>query len=82
LGLIPLKRPNLGFKAYIPEIDFNENQVAEALEPYRELFTFTYDVTLIPQKNWNEVWESNFEPITIGDKFLYALLFTRATPRV
>jgi ribosomal protein L11 methyltransferase len=38
------------------------------------MFDFSYGATLIPQKNWNEVWESNFEPIAIGDA-----VFVRAT---
>jgi ribosomal protein L11 methyltransferase len=63
-----------GFKAYIPSTDFDQQQLDEALLPYRELFTFSYEITLIPQKNWNEVWESNFEPIAIGDE-----VFVRAT---
>lgn len=63
-----------GFKAYVPETDFNEDAVTEALAPYRDMFDFSYVVTLIPQKNWNEVWESNFEPIAIGDA-----VFVRAT---
>jgi ribosomal protein L11 methyltransferase len=62
------------FKAYIPETDFNEELVAESVGPYREMFDFSYGATLIPQKNWNEVWESNFEPIAIGDA-----VFVRAT---
>jgi ribosomal protein L11 methyltransferase len=63
-----------GFKAYVPEADFNEDAIAESLAPYRDMFDFSYEVTLIPQKNWNEVWESNFEPIAIGDA-----VFVRAT---
>jgi ribosomal protein L11 methyltransferase len=63
-----------GFKAYIPEIDFNGEQITEVLMPYRDMFDFSYEVTLIPQKNWNEVWESNFEPIAIGNA-----VFVRAT---
>jgi ribosomal protein L11 methyltransferase len=63
-----------GFKAYVPETDFNEDAVTEALMPYRDMFNFSFAITLIPQKNWNEVWESNFEPIAIGDA-----VFVRAT---
>src|ERR1700712_2696625 len=57
-----------GFKAYIPSGDFNQELLNKHLEPYHVMFTFTYEVNLIPQKNWNEVWESNFEPIQIRDK--------------
>jgi ribosomal protein L11 methyltransferase len=63
-----------GFKAYIPVDDFNQELLDETLVAYREMFSFSYDVTLIPQKNWNEVWESNFEPIQISDQ-----VFVRAT---
>lgn len=63
-----------GFKAYIPVGDFDETLLGEHLEPYHQQFSFSYDVKLIPQKNWNEVWESNFEPIQIRDQ-----VFVRAT---
>ncbi|WP_214071129.1 50S ribosomal protein L11 methyltransferase [Mucilaginibacter sp. dw_454] len=74
IGFDTFEETELGFKAYIPEINFNKDQLEETLEPYVDMFTFSYEVTLIPQKNWNEVWESNFEPIAIGDK-----VFVRAT---
>ncbi|MDB5031087.1 50S ribosomal protein L11 methyltransferase [Mucilaginibacter sp.] len=74
IGFDTFEELDLGFKAYIPSTDFNEELLEETLLPYREMFTFSYEVTLIPQKNWNEVWESNFEPIAIGDE-----VFVRAT---
>ena len=63
-----------GFKAYIAETEFDKDKVDEAIADYRNMFEFSYEVALIPQKNWNEVWESNFEPIEIRDK-----VFVRAT---
>src|SRR6478735_357871 len=74
IGFDTFEELDLGFKAYIPVDDFDQRVLNEALEPYRNMFTFSYEVTLIPQKNWNEVWESNFEPIQIGDQ-----VFVRAT---
>ncbi|MEO8886104.1 MAG: 50S ribosomal protein L11 methyltransferase [Mucilaginibacter sp.] len=74
IGFDTFEEVDLGFKAYIPSTDFDKEQLDEALSPYREMFTFSYDVTLIPHKNWNKLWESNFEPIAIGNK-----LFVRAT---
>ncbi|MBL4677748.1 MAG: 50S ribosomal protein L11 methyltransferase [Mucilaginibacter sp.] len=74
IGFDTFEEVELGFKAYIPVDNFDQQVLDEALEPYREMFTFSYDITLIPQKNWNEVWESNFEPIQIGDQ-----VFVRAT---
>ena len=74
IGFDTFEELDLGFKAYIPVDNFNQELLDNTLEIYRESFTFSYDITLIPQKNWNEVWESNFEPIQIGDQ-----VFVRAT---
>ena len=74
VGFDTFEELDFGFKAYIPVDDFDEEKLIEAIAPYRDMFTFSYEITLIPQKNWNEVWESNFEPIAISDK-----IFVRAT---
>jgi ribosomal protein L11 methyltransferase len=74
IGFDTFEELDLGFKAYIPSADFDQEKLDEQLSLYREMFSFSYEMTLIPQKNWNEVWESNFEPIAIGDK-----IFVRAT---
>jgi len=74
IGFDTFEELEFGFKAYIPVDDFDRAVLDEALETYRDMFTFSYEITLIPQKNWNEVWESNFEPIAISDK-----IFVRAT---
>jgi len=74
IGFDTFEELDFGFKAYIPVTDFNQEKLDETLLSYQELFTFSYEITLIPQKNWNEVWESNFEPIEIGRQ-----IFVRAT---
>jgi ribosomal protein L11 methyltransferase len=74
IGFDTFEEVDLGFKAYIPADDFDQAKLDETLENYRDMFTFSYDVTLIPQRNWNEVWESNFEPIQINNE-----VFVRAT---
>ncbi|HWZ35929.1 MAG TPA: 50S ribosomal protein L11 methyltransferase, partial [Mucilaginibacter sp.] len=80
IGFDTFEETDLGFKAYIQETDFNGDQLDVAVAPYRDMFTFSYEVALIPQKNWNEVWESNFEPITIGDKVFVRATFHEARP--
>lgn len=57
-----------GFNAYIPAGSFDENAFLQALSTYQDVFSFTWEKTEVPQKNWNEVWESNFEPLIIKDK--------------
>jgi ribosomal protein L11 methyltransferase len=74
IGFDTFEEVAFGFKAYIPTENFDQEKLDEQLALYREMFSFSYELTLIPQKNWNEVWESNFEPIIIGDK-----IFVRAT---
>ena len=44
------------------------------------MFTFSYEINLIPQKNWNEVWESTFEPIEISNKIYVRATFHPAKP--
>ncbi|MDB5088825.1 MAG: ribosomal protein methyltransferase [Mucilaginibacter sp.] len=74
IGFDTFEELDFGFKAYVPVTDFNQEKLDETLLFYQDLFTFSYEITLIPQKNWNEVWESNFEPIEIGKQ-----IFVRAT---
>ena len=74
MGFDTFEEIGSGFKAYIPTTEFNQQKLDEHLKTYREMFSFSYEITLILQKNWNEVWESNFEPIQIRDK-----VFVRAT---
>ena len=49
-------------KAYIPEADFRmwRSAIEESLERNRCRYTAE-----VPDRNWNTVWESNFEPIDV-----------------
>jgi ribosomal protein L11 methyltransferase len=80
IGFDTFEEVEFGFKAYIPSTDFKQNALDETLLAYRELFTFSYEIILIPQKNWNEVWESNFEPIQISDKIFVRATFHKVRP--
>lgn len=80
IGFDTFEELELGFKAYIPEDIFDQQALDEQLLPYKDLFTFSYEITLIQQKNWNEVWESNFEPIEIGNKIYVRATFHEPKP--
>ena len=82
VGFDTFEELEFGFKAYIPVDDFDEAKLIEDITPYREMFTFSYEITLIPQKNWNEVWESNFEPINIRDKIFVRATFHQPRPEI
>lgn len=50
-------------KAYISEEDFNEDALRSILSNHQLKFT----INTIAEQNWNQLWESNFEPITVDD---------------
>ncbi|OCX54728.1 ribosomal protein L11 methyltransferase [Mucilaginibacter sp. PPCGB 2223] len=77
-GFDTFEDTDTGFKAYIPAEVLDKESLAAILQPYSELFS--YEIELIPQKNWNEVWESNFEPIEIKDQVYVRATFHPAKP--
>ncbi len=50
-------------KAYIPEADFDNNELNLLLSNLK----LTHSLSIIKEQNWNEVWESNFSPVAIDD---------------
>jgi ribosomal protein L11 methyltransferase len=80
IGFDTFEEAEFGFKAYISEKDFNKQLMDERIAAYRKQFIFSYELNLIPQKNWNEVWESNFEPIQIRDRVWVRATFHSPKP--
>ncbi len=79
-GCDTFEEMDFGFKAYLPATSFNKEKLDDRLEPFHQLLTFSYEVNLIPQKNWNEVWESNFQPIQIKDQVWVRATFHEPRP--
>lgn len=50
-------------KAYLPASDFNQSELDILLNKY----DVKYSKSIIKKQNWNEVWESNFEPVRVDD---------------
>lgn len=50
-------------KAFIPEQNFDRALLQQIIAEYN----FEFDEQLIPEQNWNEVWESNFQPVVVDD---------------
>lgn len=48
-------------KAFIPETHFKK----EEADNLAQLLSVTYTFRLIPWQNWNNVWESSFQPVVI-----------------
>ena len=49
--------------AYISENNFNKAEFEKIIQ----LFHLKYSSDVIPQKNWNEEWEKNFQPVQVDD---------------
>jgi len=80
IGFDTFEETDSGFKAYIPEGQFDMEKLEEELFAHMDMFPLRFYVNFIQQKNWNEVWESNFEPITIGDKIHVRATFHEPKP--
>jgi ribosomal protein L11 methyltransferase len=61
-----------GVMAYCPEDNFSAEALAEIMSRY-DLTTF--ETNRIEKQNWNEVWESNYDPIRIEDLVLIRASF-------
>lgn len=79
-GFDTFEETEYGFNAYIAENLVEELDVESLLEPFRQTLDFTFERKFVSQKNWNEVWESNFEPLTIGDQCYIRATFHEARP--
>ena len=80
IGFDSFEETQDGFKAYIPEAGFDENSLNDVLASFESLLSFSYIRNLIPQTNWNEVWESNFSPLEIGNTCYVRATFHDANP--
>ncbi|MCF8335754.1 MAG: 50S ribosomal protein L11 methyltransferase [Bacteroidales bacterium] len=59
-----------GLKAYIPQenFDFEEIRNLPILHIYPKTFEFHHQI--IEEKNWNEIWEKSFNPVQVGNEIL------------
>ncbi len=54
-------------KAYIPEENYKENLVTHCPFYTRHAGDFNWTSATIEETNWNDLWESNFEPVYTKD---------------
>jgi ribosomal protein L11 methyltransferase len=55
-----------GFNAFVPA-NASLDEMDADIAALRQQFGFEVEKTLIPGQNWNEIWESNFHPVIVGD---------------
>jgi ribosomal protein L11 methyltransferase len=57
-----------GLEAYIEESDLKINEMEEVFSRIRNAeFEIEYTTSQLEDKNWNEEWEKNFDPVEIKD---------------
>ncbi len=54
-------------KTFMLADQFEEDQVQNELDIIFNKFGLTYSKSIIKEQNWNAVWESNFDPVRVGD---------------
>ncbi len=54
----------------------------EALEELKQHYNFTFSFLEVEEKNWNEIWESGFDPIRVGNELAIRASFHPAAPEV
>ena len=52
---------------YIDFSDFNAELLQEIREKYADLQAFEFITETVEKQNWNALWESNYQPVQIGD---------------
>lgn len=72
IGFDTFEQTETGFKAYIPSNVFDFDMLETSLLEFREQLEFSILINEIAHQNWNEIWESNFEPLIIKNCYVRA----------
>ena len=64
-----------GFSAYVEKSLFSEKDLIDVLNRYQVITTISYTLQDLKEKNWNEEWEKNYEPIVVEDKIIVKASF-------
>jgi len=69
-------------EAYIPTADFSEAGLTKLFPHDFPYFKFSFTTEVIPDQNWNKVWEKNyFQPLVIADRCLIRAPFHTDYPK-
>ena len=75
IGYDSFQETDSGLDAYIEQSIFNEIQLQEVLHRYTAEGSIPYSFGLLEDKNWNEEWEKNFQPVIIEEKCIVRASF-------
>lgn len=82
VGFDSFTEENDGILAYIPKDNFNEEEMKSLYIFNNEEVQISYTYQEMPNINWNEEWEKNFDPINVEDKVLIRAEFHDANPKL
>lgn len=57
-----------GVEAYVQQPLFSEEKLKQIIDVLKSLGTISYEVTELEEKNWNEVWESEYETVEVDNR--------------
>lgn len=63
MGFTGFEEERKSLKAFVPQQDFDEASVID----YCEINNIEFVKSVIEERNWNEEWEKNFEPVIVDD---------------
>lgn len=66
--------------AYVVREYFDEKCLQDLVLKYNELFPVRYTFEDLEDKNWNEEWEKNFDPVRIADRCMIRASFHKKDP--
>lgn len=67
IGYDSFEETGLGLKAYIDSGKFDRSSIDQIVSEQAAGFDISFSFSELPDKNWNEVWESNFQPVLVKD---------------
>lgn len=80
LGYESFVNTHEGIKAYVVENQFDENDFDGLMSLNIPALHYTYKSRVIEQRNWNEQWEQDFDPIDVNGKCLIRAPFHDKPP--
>ena len=77
LGFNSMMETEVGIEAYVLIPDYNQKTLDEIVDKYKEA-AISYITSEFENKNWNEEWEKNYDPIVVEDKCLVRATFHKS----
>jgi ribosomal protein L11 methyltransferase len=82
IGFESFLETETGVEAFIPTVNYHEDNLFEVIKSFEEDFTFEVHMEVIKSRNWNEVWEKNyFKPLVINNECVIRAPFHTEFPK-